>query len=392
MIDIGARRRSSRRSWWIVAVLLLISACSGSSDGDRSTQTLAPGSVSDEGTPKAGGRLIVGIDAESNGWDPARSNFAMAGSMVASAIYDTLLAFDANRQLVPNLAESVTPNEDGTVWTIRIRDGVVFHDGTSFDAAAVKQNIDARLASPIASQSLQPIREVVVVDDRTAEVRMRTPWFGYDYTLAAQGGFMAAPATLTSQDGPSKPVGTGPFRFVSWEPGNAITVERNPGYWKRDPSGVPLPYLDGITFRVLTDPTARAAALRAGDVQMIQTSDVETIRELQGRPQYDTAVDVANFEAIVMLNQGRPPFDNDAARRAVALATDHDAVVETIGAGVLRPATGPFSEGEEWYVADTGYPSYDPEGARRELERYRSETGASELAFTLRAKIGRAHV
>ncbi len=388
MIDTGARRHSSRRGWWFLAVVLVISACSSSSDGDRSTQTLAPGSVSDEGTPRAGGRLIVGIDAESNGWDPARSNFAMAGSMVASAIYDTLLAFDENRRLVPNLAESVTPNEDGTVWTIRVRHGVVFHDGTPFDAAAVKQNIDARLASAIASQSLQPIREVVVVGDRTVEVRMRTPWFGYDYTLAAQGGFMAAPVTLTSQDGPSKPVGTGPFRFVSWEPGNAITVERNPGYWKRDASGVPLPYLDGITFRVLTDPTARVAALRAGDVQMIQTSDVETIRDLQGRPQYDTAVDMANFEAIVMLNQGRPPFDNDAARRAVALATDHDAVVETIGAGVLRPATGPFSEGEEWYVADTGYPSYDPEGARRELERYRSETGASELAFTLRATAG----
>ncbi|WP_334141464.1 ABC transporter substrate-binding protein [Rhabdothermincola sp.] len=386
-MEVRARARGLG-GWWLVVLVLVLSACSGDGGGERSTPTLAPGPVSDEGTPRAGGRLIVGIDAESNGWDPARSNFALAGSMVASSIYDTLLAFDENRQLVPNLAESVTPNEDGTVWTIRIRDGVVFHDGTPFDAAAVKQNIDARLASPIASQSLQPIREVVVIDDHTAEVRMRTPWFGYDYTLAAQGGFMAAPSTLTGQDGPSKPVGTGPFRFVSWEPGSAITVERNGDYWKRDADGVQLPYLDGITFRVLTDPTARAAALRAGDVQMIQTSDIETIRDFQRRSEYDTAIDLANFEAIVMLNQGRPPFDNEAARRAVVLATDRDAVVETIGAGVLRPAVGPFSDVEEWYVEDTGYPDHDPEAARRELERYKAETGASELAFTLRATAG----
>ena len=371
----------------LVAVAVLAAACGGSGDGEV-TAPLDTTAVTEEGDPTPGGTLVMGIDAESNGWDPSRSNFAMAGSMVASAIYDTLLAFDENRQLVPNLAESVTPNEDGTVWTIRIREGVVFHDGTPFTAAVVKQNIDARLASPVASQSLQPVQEAVVVDDRTAEVRMRTPWFGYDYTLAAQGGFMASPATLTSEDGPSNPVGTGPFRFVSWTPGSRITLERNPDYWKTDDTGVRLPYLDGLEFRVLTDPKAREAALRAGDVQMIQTSNVESIRTFQDLDGFDTVLDLANFEVIVMLNQGKPPFDNDAARRAVVLATDPQAVVEIIGAGVLPVATGPFSENEAWYVPDTGYPAHDPDAARAAVEEYKAATGAAELAFTLRATAG----
>jgi ABC-type transport system substrate-binding protein len=375
-----------------LAALLALGALSCGGSGDRpdseASAPLTTAPLADEGDPTPGGTLVMGIDAESNGWDPARSNFAMAGSMVASAIYDTLLAFDENRELVPNLAESVTPNADGTVWTIRVRDGVVFHDGTPFDAAAVKQNIDARLASPIASRSLQPVREAVVVDDRTVEVRMNTPWFGYDYTLAAQGGFMAAPATLTREDGPSKPVGTGPFRFVSWTPGSSLRVERNPDYWKTDDAGTRLPYLDAIEFRVLTDPKAREAALRAGDVQMIQTSSVESIRAFQGLDGYDTVVDLANFEVIVMLNQGKPPFDNDDARRAVVLATDQQAVVEIMGAGVLEAATGPFSANERWFVADTGYPAHDPEAARQAVEAYKAATGAPELAFTLRATAG----
>src|SRR5690606_24149257 len=126
--------------------------------------------------------------------------WSLDGNLIGSAIFDTLLTFDENRQLVPALATSVTPNADGTVWTITVREGVTFHDGTPFDAAVVKANIDKRKSNPITGGALAPIGEVVVVDPKTVEVRMSTPWFGYDYTLAAQGGYMESLGQLSSPD------------------------------------------------------------------------------------------------------------------------------------------------------------------------------------------------
>ena len=121
---------------------------------------------------------------------------------------------------MPRLAESVTPNADGTVWTIKLRPSVTFHDGTPMDAAAVKANIDARKAVPITGDSIKQIDEVIVVDTLTAEVQMSTPWFGYDYTLAAQAGYMVAPSLIGQPDAMQKAIGTGPFELDgSWSPG-----------------------------------------------------------------------------------------------------------------------------------------------------------------------------
>jgi ABC-type transport system substrate-binding protein len=364
--------------------LTLTVACSGGSDtGGPAGVTANRAAPVDEGTPTPGGTLRVALPAEIDGLNPAKNRWSLDGNMIASAIYDTLMTFDEERNLVPRLAESVTPNADGTVWTIRLRPGVRFHDGTPFDAAAVELNIETRRDDAITGGALRPIVDgpegVVVVDPLTVEVRMETPWFGYDYTLAAQGGYMAAPAQLTSPDASALAIGTGPFRQERpWSPGQPVSVVRNEDYWGTKA------YLDGIEFRAIVDPATRAATLRSGGVDLILTQQPEDIIDFRDGDGVEQVEDVAAEETFVMLQLGAPPFDNVHARRALAHATDVAAVNAAVGGGIQLPADQPYTEGERYFVADAGYPAYDPDQARAELARYTADTGEPTLRFTIK--------
>jgi peptide/nickel transport system substrate-binding protein len=366
----------------ITALALVAMGCS-SSDSDTSTgdqsQQVNQGAPVDEGPPQDGGTLRVAVGAEIDGLYPVEARWSLEGNLIGSSIYDTLLTFDEDRNLVPRLAESMTPNDDGTVWTITLRPNVTFHDGTPFDGAAVKANIDARKAVAITGTALAPIQEVVVVDPLTVEVRMSTPWFGYDYTVAAQGGYMVAPSLIGADDAMQRAIGTGPFQLDgSWSPGTPVNVTRNDNYWGD------APHLDGIQFRALLDQTSRKAALESGDVDVIFTQDPATVQEFRSKDGYVQVEDFAAEETFVMLNVAEPPFDNLNARQALAYATDPDAINAAVGGNIQEVADQPYTEDEDYFVTDSGYPGYDPAAAEEAVQRYKEETGESSLSFTLK--------
>src|SRR5690606_7156493 len=141
----------------------LVAIGCGGDDSSSSSQTnqANQGAPTDEGPPVDGGTLRVAVGADIDGLNPIQGRWSLEGNLIGSSIYDGLVTFDENRQLVPRLAESVTPNADGTVWTIKVREGVSFHDGTPFDAAAVKANLDARKAVAISGDALRNLQEVV---------------------------------------------------------------------------------------------------------------------------------------------------------------------------------------------------------------------------------------
>ncbi len=366
----------------LVAVLGVVAlfgvSCSSGSDGETgSAGTVNQAAPTDEGEPTPGGNLQVAVGAEIDALSPITARWSLEGNMIASSMYDTLMTFDEERNLVPRLAESMTPNDDGTVWTIVVREGVTFHDGTPFDAEVVKMNIDARREVPITGTALKPIEEVVVIDPTTVEVRMNTPWFGYDYTVAAQGGYMAAPAIIESGDSAAA-VGTGPFKLVgTWQPGQPVRVEINTDYWDEGP------YLDGIEFVAITDQTSRSASLRSGDVDMIFTQDPDSISAFRDTAGFEQVEDFAAEETFAMLNFAQAPFDNIHARKALAYATNRQAINDAVGGGIQRDADQPYTEDERYYLEDSGYPTYDPDAAREEIELYKADTGASSLSFTL---------
>ena len=384
----GVRSGRSRRlrigAVAFVVVMAMFAAACGS--GNDSSSPDAPATtVPDEGTPKAGGTLKVGITADQNGYNAASARWDPVGNLVGSTIYDSLMKFDADRKVQPNLAQSVTSNADGTVWTITMRPNVTFQDGTPADAEAVKLNIETRKADPLAGSALDPVQEVRVTGPLTTEVVMKQPWFGYDATLAAQGGYLVAPATINDTSADAKPIGTGPFAFKSRSKGDSFEVVKNPSYWQADK-----PYLDGITFTIVPDQTALMAALRAGNVDLVMTDDASSIKTLRSSSDLRSIEDVNAETAYVQMNEAAPPFDNIHARRALAYATDQQALIDSVGQGIGLQADSPYTADSQWRVADPKYVTYDTEQATKELQAYTADTGQSKLSFALKLSTGGA--
>jgi len=387
----------------VVVLALAAAACSSGGGGSNTAPNQSPATngtsplqASDNpnapkpgGTPANGGTLRFGIATETDGFNPVANQFALSGHFVASALYDPLVRIGDDRKVQPYLAASVTPDDNATVWTIKAKPDVTFHDGTPFDAEAIKVNIEQRTKSVLTSVALEPIESVSVSDPMTAVVKMRRPWVAFDYTLAAQGGYMISPKALLAADGTinpdaaNKPVGTGPFEFVSRTRDNNIVVKKYAKYWQEGK-----PHLDGIEFKIITDSSSRRQSLQSGDLDAMMSDQPDAVAKFRKEPGYVQVEDLAAEEAFVMVNMGKSPFDNVNARRALAYGTDRQAVIDNVGSGLPPDATQPYVPSEQWYVEDHGYPSYDPTKAKEYVDKYKAETGQPTLSFEFTIRSG----
>ena len=216
---------------------------------------------------KAGGEIIVGTAGELASFDPAK--LASVGTLAhpMTAVYDTLMRPSDKGTILPNIAKSMKPNTDLTVWTMVLNKGVQFSDGSPLDAAAVKANIDRHIRPETRSQGsflLSGVRSVTVMDDVTVRFDLSAPNVSFDWTFTLQPGMIAAPSTLVAgYPIDTKPIGAGPFMVQTWQRDSQMVVVRNPKYWQKD-----RPYLDKITFRPVVDPLTRLASLRSNDIQL----------------------------------------------------------------------------------------------------------------------------
>jgi peptide/nickel transport system substrate-binding protein len=211
---------------------LVASACGGGDD----TGSGGNGSTDDVGTPVHGGDLVYGLEAESSGgWCLPESQLAVSGLMVARAIYDTLTIPDGADGYVPFLAESVESNEDFTEWTITLREGVTFHDGSALDATVVKNNIDSwrgayAARNPLLMQfAYSNLSAVDVVDDLTLKVTTATPWPSFPSYLFYQGrvGIMGQAQLDDPDHCDENLIGTGPFVKQEWVVNDHFSASRN---------------------------------------------------------------------------------------------------------------------------------------------------------------------
>jgi peptide/nickel transport system substrate-binding protein len=377
------RRGGAMAARMAAAAALLLAGCGGSSDGDDAgDDDVSDVTTASEGPVQEGGTLVVGLSSESSGWSPVTSPWLYPGLQVAGAIFDPLAAVDADGNVQPYLAESFEANDDYTVWTIGVRPGVTFHDGTPVDADAIRMNLEAHRASGFTGQAFGPVESVEVVDDSVV-VRMREPWSTFPSYLTAQPGYVAAPSMLSAPDGARNPVGSGPFVFEEWVPDAHLVVRANEDYWQEG-----LPRLDGIRFLVLPDDTARNQALLLGDVEMIDVTLPAEILEMQARAA-DGEVqlfidDTGDSDEIgVALNTAEPPFDDPVARELVATGVDNQLLSDTVFEGLFAPARGPLRPESPYYV-ETDYPTYDPDRARELAAEYEARHG-EPLSFSLKA-------
>ncbi|MEZ5239410.1 MAG: ABC transporter substrate-binding protein [Microthrixaceae bacterium] len=378
----------------VAATALVAAACGGGDDSDSGDGS-GDGGAADEGTPVSGGEIAYGLEAEtSGGWCLPESQLAISGIQVARTIYDTLTAPNADGEIVPFLAESVEPNDDYTEFTITLREGVKFHDGSDLTAEVVKNNLDAYRGEYPARQPLlfrfvfEDVENVEVVDPLTVKVTTAMPWPSFPWALYGTGRVgIVAQAQLDDPDTcDTKLIGTGPFKLIDWVQNDSLVAERNPDYWQTDSEGNQLPYLDRITYRPIVDETARVNALASGDIQAMMTNDGTAIEQIKASADEGTLAAVQSDQlsevSFVMFNTSKPPFDSQVAREAVARALDVQQYIDIIGVGQFEAASGPFAKGVIGYLEDAGFPEFDQARAEELAAQYEQESG-QPLEFTL---------
>lgn len=382
----------------VFAVLLVAAACGGDDDagsggGGDTTETTAP---EGEGKPVPGGGITYGLEAETNGgFCLPEAQLAISGIQVARTIYDTLTAPTEDGGIEPLLAESVEPNADYTEWTITLREGVKFHDGTPVDAQIVADNL-AAYAGKYEKRSpllfifvFADVDTISVVDPLTVSVTTKRPWVAFPWFLwsSSRLGIMArAQLDGDSTQCANNLIGTGPFKLDHWTVNQELVAVKNPGYWMKDTDGNQLPYLDKVTYKPISEVAQRVNALESGQIDAMHTSDTEQLAQRLRPMQEKGDIQILDSDTFAetnytMLNGSKPPFDNKDARLAVAYATNLELLIQVRGGGVGRPASGPFGEGVEGYLEDTGWPSFDLDQAAEHAAAYKEATG-KDLEFT----------
>lgn len=396
------RSRFTRLLPVVVALALTAAACGGggggsssSSGDDASGDAAEPGQtelVPDTAEPQYGGTVVYGIEADtSNPWTPQQVLCAISCSEVLRSVYDPIAEIGEDGTVQPVLAESIEHNDDYTVWTVKVREGITFHDGTELTAEDLKINSGAVKSSPTLAIATKDVDSTEVVDDYTVQYNLNRPWTAFDYVLTTQVGFVASGDWLEAvQAGTAQadePVGTGAFVFESYDPGGSFVATANPDYWRTDAEGRSLPYLDRIEFKVFEDVGSRTAALESGQIDLMHTANFDTIAQLRGKAEsgeIDLIENSNNAETnYLMLNAGDPESDlaDVRVRQAIAYAMDYDTINQSRSAGIARVANGPFPPGTPGYLDDSGYPTYDPEMARQLVDEYEAENGPIEIGI-----------
>ena len=263
MVDRAARRSPVRGPYLAAAAVLVVALIGGTialanrGSDDAGTTEVDVG-TDDAPAPARGGTIRYGIpDLPVSGFCLPEAQLATDDEIVAGALYDPLFAFDAEGSASPYLAESASSNDDHTMWTITLRSGVTFHDGSVLDAAVVKGNIDAwRGADPnrmavLQTFRFQAIESVEVVGDLVVEVTTEEPWSSLPAVMASPSLGIMARAQLNGDQAAcaNEPIGTGPFALESWDhAGGTLRLVRNPDYWQLAPDGEAYPYLDAVEF------------------------------------------------------------------------------------------------------------------------------------------------
>ncbi len=323
-----------------------------------------------EPEPQFGGTLRVGIEAESDGLNPAANNFAVSAYIMTYPIFDPLTYYDKQGNWVPVLAESWTKIGDGTNWHMKLREGIRFHDGTELEADDVVATFTAQLADPVISLAFkpgfdpdEPFRKI---DDYTVEYRGVRPSARLPIYFASQLG-MILPSewierALADPSLNQMPVGTGPFMIESRVQDEKTVLVRNPDYWAADITDI---YLESIEIHPITDTAIAAERLAAGDLDLIVTPNAEatlTLREAADRGVV-TFENQRSEESFAVINTEKPPFDDIRARQALTFATDRDAYVELIRQGTAPAADSMFHPDLVWHNPNVKQETNMPERA-----------------------------
>lgn len=324
--------------------------------------------------------IVIAVGSEVTAMDPHYHNTGN-NNQIVGVIYDRLLHQDSSQQLGPGLAVEWGPIADD-VWEFKLREGVTFHDGSAFTAEDVVFSYERVPNVPNSPSSFSiytdGIAEIIVVDDYTMQFRTNGPYplLPIDLSTIQIVSSEMADATTEDYNSGAASIGTGPYRFVSYTPGESIVLEANPDYWGGAPE------FDTVTYRPISSDAARVAALLAGDVDLIANVPTSDIATLEDNPDIVLSQGVSNrviylhvdsrrvYSPYVSDNDGNEifnPFQDVNVRRAISMAIDRDTIVEEVMEGIAIPAGQVLPEGFFGVSENIDVPEYDPDGARELL-------------------------
>jgi len=319
------------------------------------------------------GTLVVGVVAEPVALDPAQVT-DFNSNRVGRRIVEPLVAFaDETTQIVPGLAESWTISPEGLQYTFKLRRGVKFHDGTPFNAAAVKFSIErqidpehpaAKLAKyPFANYFFGNVKAIDVVDDATVRFVLKEPRASFLVVMAAAAASVVSPTAMMKAgvDFASAPVGTGPFRFGSWTRGQQVVLEKFPEYWRGAVK------FDRVVYRPIVEDQARLTELLTGTLDLIVGVPPDFVAQLEGSPKVNLMKQVGAHVWYLGINNQKKPFDDKRVRQALNYAVNKDAIVKDVLKSTGAISRGPVLPGTWGANPDLPVYVYDPARAKKLL-------------------------
>ncbi|HET8756491.1 MAG TPA: ABC transporter substrate-binding protein [Solirubrobacteraceae bacterium] len=356
----------------LTGALMIAAGCGGGEDVDVSGGG-NDGGTGPSGAEGGGGTLVAAISAKPDRLDPHKTT-AYAAFQVLENVYDTLVVPDPETlEFEPSLATEWNVSDDRLTWTFELRDGVTFHDGSTFDAADVVYSFNRIIDDELANAfRFATVKRVRAVDDDTVEIRLKQPT---PNLLADIGGFkgmaILPKGAAKKYKLDTEAVGTGPFELDSTSPGS-IKLTAFDDYWGDGPS------LDGVEFRFVSEPTTALTGLQSGDIDWTDNIAPQRVEELSDddsvvlktTPSVDYWYLAANFE--------RKPFDDPRVREAISYGIDREAITQAAKFDAATVNQTAIPEGSFWHTDYAPY-EHDPDRARQLLQ----DAGATNLKMGL---------
>ncbi|CAM3766655.1 ABC transporter substrate-binding protein [Alkalicoccus chagannorensis] len=409
-----------KKAWLLTSIAagtLFVTACGGDNNEDAEADNNdvntndteadndndnAEADDADDGNDEAGEAAEDQTLIFARGGDSVSLDYASVtdgeSSRVTQQIYESLLFFDEDSfEIGPGLAEDWEMHDDGTRYTFQLREGVTFHDGTDFNADAVKLNFE-RWADPdhefhfadegyaysvygtqfggFVGDDGHVIDEINVIDDYEVEFVLNSPLGSFLQNMGMSYFAMTSPAAFEEYGAEinENPVGTGPFEFVSWDRDDSIVLERYDDYWMEDG-----PHLESVIFQVIPDNSARLTALQSGEIDIMDGLNPDDIDVLEGEEGIQTWERATNNIGYLGFNEDKEPFDDPELRRALNHAIDKETLITTLYAGMAEPAKNLIPPDYLGYNDEIEAYEYDPDLAREMLE----DAGYEDLEIDL---------
>lgn len=325
--------------------------------------------VAEDGQIVRGGSITAGKVAVFS-LDPTHPKASIDDRGVLIQIYETLITVDDSGNLVPRLATSWTIEDDTTI-VFKLREDVAFHDGEKFNAQAVKTAFDyykSEACSPTWASYISKLETVDVVDEYTVQFNLSAPSASFMSALADNSGMIVSPDAIENHaaDLAIYAKGTGPFMVEKYVEGDTLTLARNPNYYEAGQDNQPLPYLDKVVIKIITDASVLATNLRSGDIDIADNVSINNLEVIAQDANIKTVETAAKTCYMLFMNNLYEPLNNPKVRQAISYAIDRQQICDatTSGYGIVAPFV---VTPDQWFYSEVGAYSLDVAKAKELL-------------------------